>query len=163
MCQLWSASHWCSSSMLSHCKEIRALFFLFFKGLFWSEETWVFFWWVSGMKLKNLVKMKVRRSKTPRGAGGQRSLSHCPQRWWKATYHQHCRYSSAVVLQAYPNRSTTGPAHVPRWLKKDCRTGFLIPYSLVWRYCWSTLEILPLSFSKTLSLRHLLLWPEHAV
>lgn len=159
MCQLWSASHWCRARCYLIVRRYVHFSFFFLRFvLIWGDLG--LFWWVSGMKLKNLFKMKVRRSKTPRGAGGQRSLSHGPQRWWKATYHQHCRYSTAVVLQADPNRSRTGPAHIPRWLKKDCRTGFLIPYSLHLR---STLEILPLSFSKTLSLRHLLLWPEHAV
>lgn len=57
------------------------------------------------MKLKDLFKITVWRSKTSRGDGGQRPLNHRPQRWWRAAALQRCRYSTAA-LQDQPGPET---------------------------------------------------------
>lgn len=80
---LWNASvmkcqSLMSALMLSTCKEIRKAFFFFLIWRPWGVLDLL--WWVRQMKPKDLFKIKVWRSKTSRGDGGQRPLNHRPQK-----------------------------------------------------------------------------------
>lgn len=159
MCQLWSASHWCQAWCYLIVRRYANLFFFFLKLFFWSEdleESWVFFvgsarWnWRIYLRSKcgdqrHPEEMEVKGLSiiVPKGGGGLHVTS----------------VAGTVPLQACRRTKQDQNQDIPSWLKKDCGTGFLMIGTRV----NPEDPFFSLFFSKTLSLRHLLLWPQHAV
>lgn len=157
MRQLWSVSHWCQPWCYLLVRRYAKLFF------FWSEdleESWIFFGGSDRWNRRIYLRSKCGDQRHPEEMEVRGLSITVPKRWWRAVGHQRCRYSTAVALQAC--RRTNHNQFIPSWLTEDW----------IFNYTQASFEgtrvnpkdpFFPLVLSKTLSLRHLLLWPEHPV